>query len=1687
MTALRRIGLLVVVSLVLTPSIQGAGYVWIEAESIAAPPAGFKNGGWGNKHYLSGESWLFGNIDGKDAEAIPAAGIVLSYPFETIAAAEYDVWGRVGYEFVRSPFLWRVDKGEWKSNGPDDLTTDLMEVAEWTEIAWVPLGKAKLAAGKHVLEIKFERRVLPNKKQPERILAGLDCFCFSDGAFHPNGPHKPDADWKKETDKQAEKQVYKTDSIAARTSNFLSGIWQIARWDEQVIQKRDEPVRELPAGYESFFWKGITVPGNRDSVRPDMLYCHRFLYRTRFESGNDAKTAVLRFPSTALLASVFVNGKFCGGNDTPCAAWEVDITKAIKPGKINELVVAIKDCYYALAQTGDGKSCRYMFNYPVNKFFNDGGLGPTRFADFPVLFQVRGAGLFETPELHVTKGAVYVSDVFAKPSVAKKRLELEITLLNSSDRAETVSISNIIFPSGSGRSEKILAAKEVTVPASSEATINFSETWEKPRLWWPDDPHLYEITTKVSAGATAVDGKRTPFGFREWTWSGNQLILNGVPWHFRADLLHNGKLQEKDLKQVVDDWRKSGINTVRYWGHEAWVGNSQKETLDWYDSVGMPIRRTGIFDGQVAPYMLVEEKNGKTVARKSIFDHWIKQMKGWVKAERNHPSIFMWSLENEITYINIRNIGWLEFCEPEIRRGVEEVMKLDPTRPAMIDGGDALRDRSLPIYGNHYNEANFRNYPDEAYTMAIAYSRHKIDPRSNPWPIGDDKPLFLGESFFANGFPPAAYSAVIGEAAFLGRTTAEEGVRLFARMLAEGYRWHGIAGFHFWFAGDDPTNIHYKAFQPVCALVREWNSAFASGSEVKRTIKVLNDTRLDDPIDFEWWLGDEAPQSKEPFQPSHKKALTIPPGAADEFVITLKMPTVAERRSVTFNYSCSRGGQKLFADSKTYHVLAGQTAKPSVTPIAVFDPKGAVRAHLKARSIAFTNIDSIESVPDDVKLLVIGADALTPRQATDSRWQALAAGGARILVLEQTNPLHYQALPTDLEVTNHEGRIAFPENLDHPAFNGLATSDFFCWSGDHIVYRHAYKKATRGARSLLQCDDELSCSILSECPIDQGLLMLCQAVVGAKLATDPVAQRLFDNLLNYSAAYKPVARTTAAVFPENDLRLKLLDRAGLKYSHNQNVIDAVKDSKNEIVIADASVGKLKQLAISMSDVDAFVGRGGQIMLWGLSEKGLADFNRIVGFNHVLRPFKMERVTLPAKRDPLLAGLTSRDVVLEGTEKINPWSGDRFPANDTFTDIVDLDDIAPFARSVKNAHAWSQMTNGLTSADSWKFIFYHNLQNEGAKPRWEAEFPKEEEIVRFSIILNAHYHLITKMRLIFDGNEADAVTIELKPGAELRQDFDLPPRRFKRLALEPIAWQEAGKSPVIGVDNLWITVKRSAEYATKVRPLLNIGGLVRYRLGSGGIVLNQLRVHAAEVNPINAEKKQTIISTLLRNMGATFAGEKTLIAGVHMKYTPVPLDEKCNQFLTSDKGWIKGAPDLSQFPVGEQRLAGVNYVIRDFKTSPLPSCIMLAGPGTKGELPQSVTGIPVNQKADVLFFLHTFHRVKEWKPEREKTNSPTVVMYVLHYADGTVLEVPVKYERGIGHWLAHEPAGTAEASVAWSASFSRATSEKAVVYQMMWKNPHAEKAIKSIDMKYDEKTGSQYGVPVLIAVTAGCAE
>ena len=1267
----------------------------------------------------------------------------------------------------------------------------------------------------------------------------------------------------------------------------------------------------------------------------------------------------------------------------------------------------------------------------------------------------------------VASGPVLTSDVFIRTSVSKHRLDLDLTLRNPSTAARAVRVVNSVHPwskSGLGAAAKTFAAHAITVPAGGESTFTQGEVWPDAKLWWPDEPNLYTVITTISIDGKPVDVRETRFGFREWQWQSERFVLNGIPWGLWADC------SSKPASQTNQ-------TMMRLWGE----GDTPRaKILSDCDEQGMNVRASGIFDGEMASYGLSSEGKPHT----ALFENWKSQMRHWIRNERNHPSIFIWSVENEITFINSLNLGQADIVEPQIRAGAAMVEQIDPTRPTMVDGGRALKDGSMPVNGCHYNDlaqCSWRDYPDAAYTSAHWFATLE----RGAWPMVAKRPIFHGECYYAAGISPGTFAALGGDRCFIGPVETYPARGIYAKMLSEGWRWSGVAAWHFWMS---ETGIAYNSWKPVAVLAREWNSTVAAGSKLTRSLKVFNDTRFADPITVGWTLNVAGKSAA-----SGTKICTILAGAAQEFSIDLAVPATTDLRTTAeLVLTCSRKGAEIFREVKPMTVLTGDASPmPAVTAgqIAVIDPSGVVQAHLAKRHL--TNVAATaDAIPVGAKLLIIGRDVMTKELASDPRWQAFAHRGGRLLVLEQANPLTGAAIPADLEASSFAGRVAFPEDLTHPALRGLDSSDFFCWSGDHIVYRGAYKKASKGAKSLMQCDEELGYTALAECQIDEGLQVMSQLAIGSKLATDVVSQRVFDNLVSYALTYQAVHKQTAAVIDSATPAGHLLSSIGLGYQTVADPMGALKSPYGIAVIA-ATPANLHVLAQHVDQVHAYTRAGGWIMFTNLTSEGLADYNRIVGVDHVIRPFRMEKVLLANPRDPLTSGLTLRDVVMDSGREIFNFMSLKFPAEDAFTAIVDYDEIGTFAKFPtpeemgkppgSAAPGWDHwpenLVNGYTADDTWRFC-YMMLLDRGDKTKWTLTLPKAEELTSFSLVPNVIYHKITKMNFYFD-NDPTPFSVEVKPLHE-RQSFAIAGKKATKLTIEISDWEKSGAQNVLGIDNLWLGVKRSDAFLQQVKPLLNIGGLVRYADGKGGILLNQLNILEREVNPVNAEKKATIFKALLKNLGATFAGaEGSSLSG--LATTPVVIPAGVMNAYTSvgrSPAWFPaGDHDLSGLPAGDQRLADVTYHINDFKTSPVPGVIMLAGHGSQTKA-NTVTGIAIDRTATALCFLHT------WNPTEKAEKSaehPVVMQYTVHYADGSHVVIPVMWNHGIGTWHTGKPAALPDAAIAWSAAFPTDASQQAVVYSFVWHNPKLAVGIASVDLGY-APGGEAWGTPALLAIS-----
>lgn len=1466
-------------------------YVWREAETADEANFELKTSG-GPPEVVSEGKLLVGSLtDQEVAEGKIGAGRQLVYNLKVAQAGSYHLWIRLGLEFVRAPLNWRIDQGEWKTISPQDLTTNLIALGTWYEIGWYDCGALDLTAGAHVLEL------LADKPNGKRFILALDVIALVQGNWQPDGPLKPGEEPDGDLDRQAAQQVFQfpASEDTSRQALSLKGVWQIARFDDpDMDQGTYEPVREVPA---ALHWRGIQVPSDL-KASPLHHLAHRVWYRTRVQvpASLAGRSFSLHFGGTNWIASVLVNGQFVGWHKSTRIPWACDITSALKPGQINEIWIGIKDSWYAIDAQYHKVTLDERRNLPMA---DQSFLKWTRFVA-PLYPSTKGdtdGTLFgiTDPVSLVSTGPVYVENVFVQTGVASKQITAQVRLRNSTDRAVEAAIRAEAVLEGSGQVEKALPPATVQVPAGATATVTLSSSWPEAKLWWPwqDPASMYRLHTTVSVAGAPTDTDDQRFGFREVTLDGIYVRINGVRCNF-WNLL--GGLDGDTPELALAHFRK-GNNRFERFSADLGLGKllgPRSAQLDWTDTHGIPGRLSTMVDGMFINYDL---RNPVT------WENFAEHTAQVVEAYRNHPSIVVYSLENELLLINGRlgYAGIMDQVEANARKYLVDVAHgLDPTRPCMLDGGGALADNSVEINCLHYAEAAHQYYPENAYTL----ERYDTGTtRNGAWWWDRKRPLVMGEMSYFSG-TNASWAWVGGDSVFMGRDEARKGFARYLRSLMEGYRWNDVAMFFPW-GGMDGFEDCWISMAPVAAFVREQNGSFFGGTELTRTLKVFNDTLSPAPVKFTWSLEMNARRVL-----GGTQTLTIEPGFSQQVSLSGNLPQVTQRTSAQLVLEASQEGAPAFRDVKQLAFFPQGLSLSLKRPLFVLEAESKLTDWLKGQAVAATQVTSLAAVTAPDGLVLVGADFLQPGQSV-ADFVRYAQGGGRVIFLEQENPIEGAELPTPLKVlrerrNNREvpgsgvgAGYAFAQGLGTPMLAGLGAQDFSNWAGDPPTVKRMWVKPTGGGRSWVECGDNLDCTALVEMPCGKGQLVATQLRLGAKLEVEPAARVLLANMLRYADGYEPPSRSVVVWAPDRPDITRMVADLHCRQSQVTSLQEALDPVAHPVLVLSASRRNLEALLALRPQLDRYTEGGGWVMLWGLEPDGLDAYNSLLGTHHLMRPFRMERVTVVP--DQLMAGLGNRDVVQYSADTLAAWTGDKWISRDVFTYCVDGADLAPFCRvpnqkdgpykptfDDKDPFNW---VNGMTGDESWRYIvqIWHGDWPASGSPPFEFMLPLPSKIESVRVWNNANYNTIRDLEVQLDGKRA--ATMVLPDATALSSEAQLQGATAERsVGLVVRSIRTHREMPLVGIDNVQILRELPDWYRDRVFPLVNVGGLVRYPRGKGGFVLNQVKVPAtmapgeaapqqpdaqgitrfAEAEtPQNVAKKQRTVSILLQNLGVAF--------------------------------------------------------------------------------------------------------------------------------------------------------------------------------------------------------------------------
>jgi len=404
---------------------------------------------------------------------------------------------------------------------------------------------------------------------------------------------------------------------------------------------------------------------------------------------------VLHFEAVAGCTEVYVNGEKVIENFDLFLPFEADLTDKVRPGQEIEILVGVRK----------------------HNLFNKNTATGRRVIPAGSMWGQYIAGIWQDVSL-LAMPKVRIHDVYVKPLVSKGVLELDVTLKNDSEKATSVSVEGLVqtWVNGSDLSsvegpvynwtlgEEVLsvAGMTVDVAAGEMTTVTLSvPVQDELDFWTPDSPNLYGLTLNLMGSKSGwfskkpmVDTKYQRFGWREWTFEGMDVLLNGEKMELRGESGHFVGIPQM-TRRFVWAWYKAtqdaNANTVR---PHAQV--YPRFYMDLADEMGICIlSETANWASDGGPLYDSE------FFWKTSDDH----LKRLVLRDRNYPSIFGWSLTNENRPI-IMNV----FKRPDLMpvqeaawtRWVKMIAELDPTRPWISGDGEEDGGGTLPTVIGHY-------------------------------------------------------------------------------------------------------------------------------------------------------------------------------------------------------------------------------------------------------------------------------------------------------------------------------------------------------------------------------------------------------------------------------------------------------------------------------------------------------------------------------------------------------------------------------------------------------------------------------------------------------------------------------------------------------------------------------------------------------------------------------------------------------------------------------------------------------------------------------------------------------------------------------------------------------------------------------------------------------------------------
>ena len=426
---------------------------------------------------------------------------------------------------------------------------------------------------------------------------------------------------------------------------------------------------------------------------------------------NYSKT-IISFDGVYMNCDVWVNGKPAGTHPYGYTAFDFDISDFLnRNGKENVIAVRVKN---------EGRNSRW---------YSGSGI-------------YRHVRLIRKQAIHISQNGVFISTENITPSDASLRLETVVSNNTSENTAVSVSV---IVTGPDGSSFKVKNESLARIAARDKNKIIQTFTVPYPELWSVEDPNMYTAKIQVIADGTLADEAEVSFGIRVihfdaetgFTLNGKSVLLKGGCLHHDNGFLGSATIDRAEERRV-ELMKAYGFNAIRT-SHNL----PSKQFLDACDRNGMLVMDEA-FD-------IWERAKNPHDYHLYFKEWWQKDLESMIFRDRNHPSVIMWSIGNELNE-RADSAGYVI-----TKRLADEARRLDPTRPvteAICGFWDhpgqewsttapayALLDIGGYNYLSNQYEPDHEQYPERIMVGTESFPGEAYDyweqVEKNPWVIGD--------------------------------------------------------------------------------------------------------------------------------------------------------------------------------------------------------------------------------------------------------------------------------------------------------------------------------------------------------------------------------------------------------------------------------------------------------------------------------------------------------------------------------------------------------------------------------------------------------------------------------------------------------------------------------------------------------------------------------------------------------------------------------------------------------------------------------------------------------------------------------------------------------------------------------------------------------------------------------------